>query len=435
MARRKSIGIRRELTSLVSTRELNEFAEWTGLVKRRRKIEPMALFWTVVLGFAAGKERSLTALRRAYERCTGTTLVPSAFYDRFSQAMAEFFRTVTAVTMERIGEAEGNLGGVLAGFRDVLLTDSTLVRLHEMLERSFPASRTNHTKAAAKLHVVMSVKGRGVRSVKMTSGRQHDGPVLKVGRWVKDHLMLFDLGYFRYGLFDQIERFGGYFISRLKQGANPLIVAEQKGGRGGRSLAGRHLRNVLKGLKRDELDLMVEVPFRRRAYLGRRSGAKRTLRLVGVRDKETREWHLYLTNIPAERLSERQVAAVYACRWEIELLFKEMKSDYRLDEVRTRNRHIVATLLYASVLTLLVSRRLMHAVRDKLRSAGRQIPEARWAAIFAGFATSVLELVLAPAALAREMAVWLEAMLLHEAVDPNLSRPSLRARVEKAAAW
>jgi len=413
------------LTSLVSTRELNQFAVWTGLVKRRRKIEPMALFWTVVLGFAAGKERSLTALRRAYERCTGTTLVPSAFYDRFSSSMAEFFRTVATALMEKLGEGDAKLGGVLAGFRDVLLTDSTLVRLHELLEKSFPASRTNHTKAAVKLHVVMSVKGRGARSVKMTSGRQHDGPVLKVGRWVKDHLMLFD----------QIDRFGGYFVSRLKQSSNPLIVSDLKGSGGGRRLAGRHLRDVLKGLKRDELDLIVEIPFRRRAYLGRRSGAKRTLRLVGTRDKATREWHLYLTNIPAERLSARQVAAVYACRWEIELLFKEMKSDYRLDQVHTSKRHIVETLLYASVLTLLVSRKLMRAVREKLRSTRRQIPEGRWGAVFAEFATGVLQMVLAPAELAQHAAVWLEATLLHEAVDPNLSRPLLRERVEKAEAW
>lgn len=435
MARRKSIGIRRQLTSLISTRELNDFARWTGVVKRRRKVQPMELFWTVVLGFGAGQERSLTALRRAYERSTGTTLVPSAFYDRFNKSMAEFFRTVAGVLMERLGAPDSKLGGVLAGFRDVLLTDSTLVRLHELLEKSFPASRTNHTKAAAKLHVVMSVKGRGARSVKMTSGRQHDGPVLQVGSWVKDHLMLFDLGYFRYGLFDQIDRLGGYFISRLKQSANPLIVADPHRPSKGRQLSGRRLRDVLKGLKRDQLDLVVEVQFQRRAYVGRRSGAKRTFRLTGTRDAATGDWHLYLTNIPTERLSPRQVAAAYACRWEIELLFKEMKSDYRLDEVRTSKRHIVETLLYASVLTLVVSRKLMHAVVAKLRVDQRQIPEQRWGAILTGFATSVLELVLAPAALARRMAVWLEAMLLHEAVDPNLSRPLLRERVEKAATW
>jgi putative transposase len=422
------------LTRLISTRELNQFAGWTGVVKRRRKIDPMALFWTIVLGFAAGKERSLTALRRAYEKCTGTTLVPSAFYDRFNRAMAEFFRTVAAVMMERLGETEGKLGGVLAGFRDVLLTDSTLVRVHELLERSFPASRTNHTKAAVKLHVVMSVKGGGARSVKMTSGRQHDGAVLKVGRWVKDHLMLFDLGYFRYGLFDQIDRFGGYFVSRLKQSANPVVVEDPH--QGGRvSLVGRHLLDVLKGLKRDELDLIVEVPFRRRAYLGRRSGAKCSLRLVGVRDKATRAWHLYLTNIPAEKLSVRQVATVYACRWEIELLFKEMKSDYRLDEVHTSKRHIVETLLYASVLTLLVSRNLLRAVREKLRSTGRTVPEGRWGAVFAEFAAGILALMLAPVELARGLAVWLEATLLHEALDPNLSRALLRERVEKGATW
>lgn len=38
-------------------------------------------------------------------------------------------------------------------------------------------------------------------------------------------LLLFDLGYFRYQLFDAIGRQGGYFLTRLKQNANPEIIA------------------------------------------------------------------------------------------------------------------------------------------------------------------------------------------------------------------
>ena len=80
MARRQSIGIRAELTSLISTRRLNFLARLSGLVQRRRKVDPMALFWTIVLGFGAGPQRTLAGLRRAYQRSTGATLVPSAFY-------------------------------------------------------------------------------------------------------------------------------------------------------------------------------------------------------------------------------------------------------------------------------------------------------------------------------------------------------------------
>ncbi len=436
MARRKSIGIRQELTSLIPTRRLNALARRSGLVHRRRKVDAMALFWTIVLGFGGGRERTLAGLRRAYQRSTGATLVPSAFYDRFTRSLAVFFRRLVEELLERLQDTEARFAGVLQSFRDVLMTDSTLVKLHDLLEKRFPACRTNHTKAAAKLHVVMSARGQGPRSVKLTSGRQHDGPVFRVGRWVRDRLLMFDLGYFRYQLFDCIDRNGGYFISRLKENANPEITATLRQWRG-RSvpLVGERLRNVIERLQRETLDVEVEVAFRRRAYGGRRSGARRCLRLVGVKNEDTGRYHLYVTNIPPERLAAEEVARVYAGRWQIELLFKEMKSHYRLEDLPSRKPHIVEALLYATLVTLVVSRRLLRAVRQALRGSTHVVPEGRWAAIFAVASTAILDLLLIPARLARESAKRIEAMLLHEALDPNLCRPQLLARVENGVTW
>lgn len=436
MARRQSIGIRQELTSLIPTRQLNRLARLSGLVRRRRKIDPMELFWTVVLGFGAGREKSLAGMRRAYQKSTGATLVPSAFYDRFTKSLAVFFRLVVEELLERLQETEAKFGGLLQSFRDVVVTDSTVVKLHDLLERRFPACRTNHTKAAAKLHVVMSVKGQGPRSVKLTSGRQHDGPVFRVGRWVRDRLLMFDLGYFRYQLFDCIDRNGGYFISRLKENANPEITATLRQWRG-RSvlLVGERLRDVIERLRREVLDVEVEVAFRRRVYAGSRSGARRFLRLVGVKNEDTGRYHLYATNIPPERLSAEQVARIYAGRWQIELLFKEMKSHYRLEDLPSRKLHIVEALLYATLVTLVVSRRLLRAVRQALRGRPHAVPEGRWAAIFAAVSSTLLDLLLAPARLARGLARGTEAMLLREAGDPNLSRQLLLARVENGATW
>lgn len=434
MARRQFIGIRQELTSLIPTRQLNRLARQSGLVRRRRKIDPMELFWTVVLGFGAGRARTLAGMRRAYQKSTGATLVASAFYDRFTRSLAVFMRLVVEELMEKLEQPEAKFSGLLRSFRDVVVTDSTLVKLHDLLERRFPACRTNHTKAAAKLHVVMSVRGQGPRSVKLTSGRQHDGPVFRVGRWVRDRLLMFDLGYFRYQLFDCIDRNGGYFISRLKENANPEITATLRQWRG-RSvpLVGQRLRDVIKRLQRETLDVEVEVAFRRRAYGGCRSGARRGLRLVGVKNEDTGRYHLYVTNIPPERLTAEQVARVYAGRWQIELLFKEMKSHYRLEDLPSRKPHIVEALLYATLVTLVVSRRLLRAVRQTLQGRPHAVPEGRWAAIFGTVSSAVLDLVLAPARLARDLARWTEAMLLHEAVDPNRSRRLLLACVENGA--
>lgn len=144
MARRQSIGIRQELTRLIPTRQLNRLAGLSGLVRRRRKIDPMELFWTVVLGFGAGHTRTLAGMRRAYQKSTGATLVPSAFYDRFTRSLAVFMRLVVQELLETLQETEAKFSGLLRSFRDVVVTDSTLVKLHDLLEQRFPACRTNH---------------------------------------------------------------------------------------------------------------------------------------------------------------------------------------------------------------------------------------------------------------------------------------------------
>ena len=79
---------------------------------------------------------------------------------------------------------------------------------------------------------------------------------------------------------------------------------------------------------------------------------------------------------------------------------------------------------------MLASRRRLRTVREKLRGVKGVVPEGRWAAVFASVASQILDLLLAPARLARPTARWLEAMLIHEAVDPNVCRQLLLARVQ-----
>ena len=71
MARAKSIPIREALRKLFPTAFLVALARTSGAVKRLRQVDPAALFWTVVLGFGVGRERTLASLRRAYEKSTG----------------------------------------------------------------------------------------------------------------------------------------------------------------------------------------------------------------------------------------------------------------------------------------------------------------------------------------------------------------------------
>jgi putative transposase len=431
MARRHDIPVRQALRKLFPSTWVTQEARATGMLRRRRKIDPVALFWVLILGAGVARSRSLAGLRRSYERATGQSIQESSFYDRFNAELVALLKRAVAKALESSLGVNRALRGPLATFRDVLLTDSTVIRLHDMLAKTFPGCRTNHTKAALKAHVILSVVGSGRQSVKVTSQRAHDGPVLRVGPWVRDRLFLFDLGYFRYQLFACITRNGGYFLSRLKGNADPTIVAVNRTYRGRAvPLVGERLRDVADRLKRDVLDVTVEVEFRRRRYGGLAKSDRQTLRVIGVRNAETKEHHFYITNVPPDKLTAEDVQAVYALRWEVEMVFKELKKNYRVDEIPSRKKPVVEALLYASVLTLVVSRRLLDLVRETLNANDYQVPPRRWAALLESVMGDILLLALRPPREMRDLCRRVGKTIRHEAIDPNKKRPTLLQAVE-----
>ena len=98
-----------------------------------------------------------------------------------------------------------------------------------------------------------------------------------------------------------------------------------------------------------------------------------------------------------------------------------------------RNKAFVEALLYATLITLITSRRLLRAIRERLRDGG-VIPDLRWAAIFGKVSNLILLIVAGPRDAARGAARWLEPMLLQEAPDPNRGRRLLRQRVQFGSA-
>lgn len=431
VARQKSTPLRQEFKQLVPKKWLDGLARETGAVKRRRKVAIYDFFWTLILGFAASKERSIAGLRRTFEKVTGVAIEESSFYARFSPSFALLMKRVLGSVLEKAGDLGRAARGNLAAFKEVLAADSTVLRLHDLLKKRWPACRTNHTQAALKAHVILSVVGAGARSVKVTSERVHDGPVLQAGKWVKDTLLLFDLGYYRFQLFDRIGKCGGYFLTRLKDNANPVICKVHRTWRGNAvPLEGESLKDVLGKLKREVLDVEVELRFQRREYAGKRRRDKMRCRLVGIRNEETGRYHLYLTNVPKETLSAEEVAKVYGGRWLIELCFRELKSHYELEAMPSTKPHIVEALLYAAFITMVVSRSWLRLLRKKAGPLAERCRTERWAVIFRTVAVDLLAILLYTAEEAEAIARRIMPMIREEVMDPNASRVHLLCRAE-----
>ena len=427
-----SIDLRSVLRNLFPDGYIRQLARTTGATKRLRNVDPVHLFWTLVLGFGVQRERTLADPRRRYIRASGRSIEESSFYDRFTGEWVKLLKQAVAHALQSSFGPGRTLRGQLEHFRDVLISDATVIRLHQMLQHCFPACRTNHTQAAAKLHLVMNVSGNSKQSVKLTAERAHENRVLRIGPWVAGRLMLFDLGYYDFNLFARIHHHGGFFLSRLKSNANPTLTAVHRTHRG-HALAGvgLSLTEALTRLQGELLDGEVELTYRKRRYNGQRRTARLSVRLVGRCHSSTGAYHLYLTNIPPERLPAEDVQATYALRWQIELLFKELKRHYRLEDMPSRKRDIVESLLYAAILSLAASRRLLQALRQALPAQAARLKEHRFATLLAVLADDLLTIVIHGGRLAKHLQQRLCNLIFVEAIDPNKARPSLLRAIEE----
>ena len=289
MAKLNVDTLQADFQTFLPTDWVSEVARRVGAVVRERKVKIPALVWTLVLGFADGSgPRTIAAIRRTFEKVTNETIVASAFYTRFTESFVRLLRECLNRLMLEGAEPERKLRGILSKFKDLLMTDSTVVRLCTLLKARYPGARTNHSPAAAKLHVVMSATGCGPRSVKLTSGRAADGPRFSVGKWVANRLLTFDLGYFNYHLFVRIAELDGFFVSRMKVTANPVILAENLAhGLGNIEVEGRRLLDVLHLFNTEVIDLRVRINFKRRVYRGVKTADSHEFRLIGIFNHET----------------------------------------------------------------------------------------------------------------------------------------------------
>lgn len=418
------------LCDLFPPQWLQATAKETELVKRARKVNPVALFWVLVLSFGVGMQRTLASLKRSYEREGDVALSDSSWYDRFSPELVRFLKTCVVHGIEHLAATEHrHLSGKLKHFQDVLIQDSTIIRLHKLLAERWPATRSRTVAAGVKVNVLVSAVANNMKSVSLVSERTHDMKTLRIGPWVKDRILLVDLGFYKHHTFTRIAENGGFFVSRLKGTADPTIIAVHNTCRGNSiDVVGQRVSAVLPRLHRQVLDVEVEVPVKRREYNGRRRKDAVRFRMVAVFNREDDVYHLYLTNIPSDLMEPEDVAVLYGARWEVELIFKELKSRYALDVIKTKNAMVVAALIWVAILTLLASRRIYHLVRRRAEAMGKAVvrfTHLRWSTVFSETADKHLH------ALLRYLDIKMELMDFYrlydcQAFDPHVNRQRFR---------
>lgn len=385
-----------------------ETAKETGFCQRTTStFNPLVFLWHLVLPFGASLRMNLREYHRTHQKISAKTFSWPAYYKRFTPELAEFLsRAISRAISVVMGSQKRNLADFLEkiGIEDIIAIDSTLVPLNEELAELYPNARSATCSAAAKINVQLSLRNRSVRGFQIEKGKANESTLLEIEPWMKDHLLLFDMGYFKIDRFSEIENAGGYFITRLKSNVNPVLLRSYSSGRGnGINLKHCRLRTVEPYIKRKVLDaeavfLPAKMSKKHKELLNSNPKELNPFRVVGIMNDETGEYHMYLTNLPYNRISPEQVAELYRVRWSVEILFKELKSYHGLSCIVTKKKSVMECLIYASILTLLVSRLVRnelenHAPEEEAKSVKAMGPLI-YAEHFKFIAPSLVQLVL-----------------------------------------
>lgn len=339
----------RRFNQLFDTEAMRTKARELTAIQRLRSIEPLDMLLAVVACAMGDEQRSIAAARRQFERLTGYMPEESSFYDRFNPGFAKLaqfsFETALASMSRRRRREIGRMLGA-AKLIDLLAVDASQCALPQRAAGVLPS--TNRARGGFKITALMSVMFQRLVSVQFTSARCHDRKAFVLPEVIKNRLLLMDRGYSDHRLFADIDDRDGFFLTRLKESSMPTIATIRTG------LGQKHVGD----------ELHADLPYRNVCDFDcefRVGEETRLFRVVYLKIGSTHLW--FVTNLDPDHFDAQAVATIYRMRWEIELLFKRLKTIGRVDQIQTGNPDIVHAFTYASLLGLVLSEEVCAEMR------------------------------------------------------------------------
>lgn len=328
---------------------LSQTAKNSGFTKRERNIQPQSLVLSLIAALSKGNCTAIADLHRQFNgMCLSnkSNVAYKPFHNQLrKEAFPSFMQQLVQFAITQFAQKLcAQLPEKLACFDDVLLQDGSSFHIHKDLSEVYP-SRFKRNPAAIECHMTMSLRTFSPTTMTITADTASERTYLPQPLAMRNTLLLADAGYPDFKYFAEVETNGGFYIFRGAQSLNPTIVeARNSQGRLLPKLAGKKLKDITRRTNRSEvLDLKV----RRR---------KQEFRVIRRWFAEEKRFCIWLTNLPRESYSADDIMAIYRCRWQVELLFKELKSHTNWKKFATAQKAIVDGLVWASLLALIIRR-------------------------------------------------------------------------------
>jgi len=272
----------------------------------------------------------------------------------------------------------------LRPFSRIMILDSSAWNIHPGLAGVLPGTGGDGSGATCKLQAFYEYKKGELSFAEITSGLVPDQRYVEnlPGNMNKNDLALFDLGYFKLKALDDIAEKGGFFMCRLLTKTN---VYDPE------SLEEIPLDKVLGKLDGDayEMKVLLGGPWAQRVQcrlialrVDEQLAAKRR-RDLKARTRRRRKgcskrplalcsWTILITNAPAKKLSAKIALDLYRLRWQIELLFKQLKSILQIHQSNTGRESRMRCELYGKLIGAVLIHRIHTIINPSMWNRQRK---------------------------------------------------------------
>lgn len=327
---------------------IEELAKSTGFQKRKPKKIQALDFLLSFFYVLSSKQYSLRNWAIKLSKLSGQLISFQAIAKKLQIRQLEFVKTIYCQAMNQYMKQQFPAAQTIlfSNFGRVLIEDSSCVKLVSSLSESYPGSSNQHKKSCiCRIQLCFDLVSNSIEQVYLSTFVKNDLTFSAdiIGRIQPKDLIIRDLGYSVIKVFKKINDFGAFFISRYKIGVllyTPIKEEEFDLVRHLKKLDKKKIKSLDKNLKmgaKEKYGIRLVALKLTPAQADQRRAQARKNRHDNVKVTKKADyllsWNIFITNVKADVLKQEEIYTLYTLRWHIEMIFKNWKSNFKVDQI------------------------------------------------------------------------------------------------------
>jgi hypothetical protein len=381
--------IQQEFAQVFSDENLNSKAREHNFIKRDRKITGSSFVKTLVFNGEDHEQLSLLDLKCDLYTHSDYHISQEAIHKRFTPEAVSFLKDVFHQLLSYQLPFTNKTVLTKDLFTSLCIRDSTKFKLPDSYHASYPSyGMFNKTSSLMNFQYEFDLLSGNWNRLELTKATRNDQTDSKetIDEIRQGSLNIRDLGYITPTYLKGVVKNSAYYINRLpKMGVYQLIKNDY------RLIDWKSFDKEIKQKKLDQLELEV--------ILGKEEKLKTRMILMPVPESVSRErirkatqggkrskgyqlskeykikarYNIFITNVPKEVLTVKEIFEAYKLRWQIELVFKTWKSNLKINKIKSMKKERMECQLIAKLIWIILNSKLFQLANKMLKDYGTDI--------------------------------------------------------------